>query len=180
MRSTCVILALLIAIATPLTMSAQDTGPRAGSWGAEASPAGDATLLRFRSNSAAWLIGFSGFYFKRDEGDDVGALEAETMSITTRLGWRGYRNLDSRLRPFTTLAALLGYNNSDLGPDWTVGGQFEYGGAYFFTRNVSLGASFDLRATYGRGTREQVVGGETTVTVFTVGTGLRFLGAVYF
>jgi hypothetical protein len=171
------------ALAVPATTTAQQAGPSAGTWGAEAGLGGvDVSLLRFTSNTSAWLIGFSGFYNKRDE-DDGGpaAFDNEATVATLRLGWRGYRTTDSRVRPFTTLAALVGYDDTALGAMWEFGGEFEYGGAYFFTRNVSLGASFDLRAVFGTGTRDNaLLGDETDVTTVNVSAGLRFLGAVYF
>lgn len=179
MRVSFLLPAALIAL-SPVPAPAQDTGPRAGSWAAEASPSGDVALLRFSSGTSAWLIGFSGFFDKRDEDGGAGGLEGETASFTSRLGWRGYRGEDSRVRPFTTLAALVGYLDTALGQTWLFGGEFEYGAAYFFTRSVSLGASFDLRATYGTGSRDQPLGGEVDVTEVTINTGLRFLGAVYF
>lgn len=174
--------AFLVAVVffVPASASAQDVGPRAGSWAAEATPSGEVSLLRFRSSTSAWLIGFSGFYNKRDEDTAGGGLDGETTTALVRLGWRGYRATQSRVRPFTTIAALVGYDDIVFGPTWNFGGQFEYGGAYFFTPNVSLGASLALRAVYGSGSREQPLGAEVDVTQLTINTGLRFLGAVYF
>lgn len=171
---------IVTALAVPAITSAQETGPRAGSWGAEATPGGEVSLLRFQSNTSAWLIGFAGFYNKRQEDGGAGGLEGETTYAALRLGWRGYRASESRVRPFTTVAGLVEYDDNVFGPMWNFGGQFEYGAAYFFTRNVSLGASFDLRALYGTGSRDQPLGGEVDVTEIRVNTGLRFLGAVYF
>lgn len=179
MRLSRVVTPVALALVVPALASAQETGPRAGSWGAEATATGEASLLRFRSNTFAWLIGFSGFYINRDE-EDPSFPESETTLLTARLGIRNYRATESRVRPFTTFAALVGYNDNVFLPRWEFGGQFEYGAAYFFTRNVSLGASFDLRAVYGRDSREAPFGEEFDVRQLTVSTGLRFLGAVYF
>ena len=167
-------------LAVPAITSAQDVAPTAGSWGAEASAVGDVSLLRFRSSTSAWLVGFSGFYNRRDEDDSATPFEATTTVAAVRLGWRGYRAPESRTRPFTTLAALVGYDDTAFGATWQFGGQFEYGAAYFFTRHVSLGASFDLRAVFGVGEREQPFDDEIDVMHVTLSTGLRFLGAVYF
>ena len=178
MRRNAIAAAFLICLTVPASIEAQEVVPRAGSWGAEASVDNDVSLLRFRSSTSAWLVGFSGFYLKRDEEDDT--FETELTAISLRLGMRFYRAPTSRLRPFTTVAALVRYLDGIGSPPWAFGAQFEYGGAYFFTPRVSLGASFDVRGLYGSGTSDQGIGPEVEVTEFTLSSGLRFLGAVYF
>src|SRR5688500_14720372 len=142
--------AFLVCLSVPASIEAQDPGPRAGSWGAETSLDNDVSLLRFRSRTSAWLAGFSGFYVKHEEEDDT--FEAELTAISLRLGMRFYRAPESRLRPFTTVAALVRYLDGTGSPPWAFGAQFEYGGAYFFTPHVSLGASLSGRGLYGYGT----------------------------
>ena len=179
MRLSRVVTTIALTLVVPALAAAQETGPRRGSWAAEATATGEASLLRFRSNTFAWLIGFSGFYINRDE-EDPSVPGDEATLLTARLGIRNYRATESRVRPFTTFAALAGYNDNVFLPRWEFGGQFEYGAAYFFNRNASLGASFALRALYGRASREAPFGEEFDVRQITVTTGLRFLGAVYF
>src|SRR5688572_25367341 len=108
--------AFLVCLAVPTSLEAQDAGPRAGSWGAETSLDNDVSLLRFRSSTSAWLAGFSAFYLKREEEGD--AFEAEITAISLRLGMRFYRAPASRLRPFTTVAALVRYLNDTGSPPW--------------------------------------------------------------
>lgn len=173
-----VVVATLLAI--PTMASAQDAGPRAGSWAAEATPSGEVSLLRFSNSTSAWLVGFGGSYFRHDE--ESGPIELELTTVTLRLGFRGYRSPEERFRPFHTVAGLVEYISAEgrASPPWAFGGQLEYGGAYFFTPRVSLGTSLELRGMYGRGSREVFGAPETNVTEIRISTGLRFLGAVYF
>lgn len=173
-------LAFGLAPLIPGVAGAQESAPRAGSWGAETDLQNDVNVLRFRSTTSAWLIGFSAFYFRQDEEGSSG-LEGEATSVALRLGLRSYRAPASRVRPFLGLAGILGFADDAVSErTWLVGGQFETGAHYFFTSHVSLGTSFDLRLLYGKGSRDAPFGETFDVTSITVISGLRLLGAVYF
>jgi hypothetical protein len=167
-----------VAISAP--SRAQETGPQAGTWGAETTPSGAVSVLRFRSPASAWLMGFSVNYLNRDEEDAT--RDQRSTSAELRLGIRSYRNPQERVRPFTSIAGTIGYldNVFDKGT-LTLGGAADFGVAYFFSRHVSLGTALDLSASYSKSERSDFVTGESLdVTTIIARVGLRFLGAVYF
>ena len=134
--------------------------PRANSWGAEAMYGGApaATLLRFSSPSAAWLVGAS-FSVSHESVDNV-ILTGPTTQVTTedrvitfvdaRLGrrwWAG--DARSRLQPLRGLGLAGTYSNYSFARTYSVGAYGELGATWFFTPHVSLGASGELVASYG-------------------------------
>ena len=158
---------------------AQETSPQAGTWGAETGLSQGVSLLRFRSTTSAWLVGFDAVHYNRD---DDGNQDQRLTMAEVRLGMRSYRNPQERVRPFTGLSALVGYDENPLDQGtWAFGAAAEFGAAYFFSRHVSLGTALDLSARYAKGERDDfVTGAPVDVTTITARAGLRFLGAVYF
>jgi hypothetical protein len=166
MRSVAAVVALaaaLIVHAPGLAAQApgDSTMPRAGSWGAEATYGGApaATLLRFTSPSAAWLVGAS-FSVSHESVDDVTYTGPSTFVVTTddrvitfvdaRLGrrwWAG--DARSRLQPLRGVGLAGSYSNYSFARTYTVGAYGELGATWFFTPHVSLGASGELLASYG-------------------------------
>ena len=181
MRRPLFIVPLLTLTATLVTpLPSQEVGPQAGTWGAEASHNGAVSALRFRSPTSAWLMAFAVNHLNRDDEDAT--RDQRVTSAEIRLGMRGYRNPEQRVRPFTGISALVGYSDNQLDDGlWAFGGAAEFGAAYFFSRHVSLGTALDLSATYAKSERvDFVTGASMDVTTITARTGLRFLGAVYF
>lgn len=181
MRRSLFIVPLLSLTATLVApLPAQEAGPPSGTWGAEATPSGAVSVLRFRSPTSAWLMGFSVNYLNRDEEDAT--RDQRSTSAEFRLGIRSYRNPQERVRPFTSIAGTIGYldNVFDEGT-LTFGGAADFGVAYFFSRHASLGTALDLSASYSKSERPDFVTGEPLdVTTIIARAGLRFLGAVYF
>jgi hypothetical protein len=161
-------------------------GPRARTWGAEAS-VGDGmggTLLRFRSPTSAWTLGVSGHLGVFDE-DRPGIEESGvTYNVSLRTGIRRYRAaaaaLSRRTRPIAGVGVLGGVARNDFSRSWSAGLFGEVGAVHFFSPHVSLGASGGLELRYteqkfatGLGDARQ---SQTTLSVGLV----RVLGAVYF
>jgi hypothetical protein len=143
-------------------VAVDSTMPRAGTWGAEAMYGGvpAATLLRFSSPSAAWLIGAS-FSMSRETSDDVIFTSPTASSVVTetrvtstidaRLGrrwWAG--DARSRLQPLRGLGLAGSYVHYPSMISYLVGAYGELGATWFFTPHVSLGASGELLAGYGQ------------------------------
>lgn len=165
-----VISALALVISAEAAV-AQTGTPAAGTWGFEGSP-GTASLLRFRSPSAAWVLGFDGFY-ARQSSDNAAISDEDVASLNLRAGIRSYGKGHGNVRPFATISAMAGYTGDGGTHIWSVGPAAEFGAAYFFSPHVSLGGSGQLTAMYStRG---------ADVSTFMVGvSGFRLLGAVYF
>ena len=176
-RSTCVAV-LAAAITLTSSLSAQEVGPQAGTWGAEAGADNRVNVLRFRSPTSAWLLGFDAFHFRLSE---EGSEDESSSSVTVRLGIRGYGNPTERVRPISGVSILLGYQDIGLGDGPLVGASGELGAAYFFSRHVSLGSAFDLSVSYvrtegpGFGT-----GAPLELSRLAAQASIRFIGAVYF
>jgi hypothetical protein len=184
MRRATVILALaLVSLINVSPVVAQDSvGPKAGTWGAEASP-GTGALLRFRTPTSAWILSTS-IFFEHVEEESTGPFPpSPTRDLVfgrISAGIRTYRRPQERVRPFTTLGAIVGYRN-DFAKGWAFGGAGEIGTAYFFSSHVSLGVAGILSVVYER--LEQGVGGGATTRTKSISAnfdGFRFLGAVYF
>ncbi len=163
---------------------AASPGPRAGTWGAEAT-VGDgigATLLRFRSPTSAWTLGFAGHLGFFDE-DRPGIEESgSTYSVSLRAGLRRYRApaASRGVRPIAGAGVLGGIGQGTFDRTWSAGLFGELGAAYFFSPHASLGATGGLELRY----LEQTYGtgvGEARRRQTTLSAGLvRVLGAVYF
>jgi hypothetical protein len=170
--------ALLMAVVLPIMVAnaaaAQDSiVPKKGTWGVETGDSFGVSVLRFNSPGSAWLLGLSGQYIKRDTD---GTLDTELYSVTGQLGHRWYRRTDGRIRPFTSLSALLGKDNQTSGMRYGV--SVDFGAAYFWP-HVSLGGAMDVAGTMSRG-RTNSIGGTTRITTIVLTSGLRLLAAVYF
>lgn len=182
-RRLMVVSCLLVSAAT--AAGAQDVSPAAGSWGAEASSAPAATLLRFRGTGSAWMAAFSGGY--SDEvrvrrtilpTDPPSSGTIVEWNALARIGLRRYGGSRSRTRPFTSLLGLVGFERGAAGRGWNYGAAVELGASHFFSRHASLGTSAELSLT-----RRELEGGSinqrsshTTVRF----SGLRLTGGVYF
>ena len=166
MRSVSALVVLVAAVvAHAHTAAAQAPAdsvmPRAGSWGAEATYGGApaATLLRFTSPSAAWLVGAS-FSVSHESVESPTATSPTTQVITddrvitfvdARLGrrwWAG--DARSRLQPLRGLGLAGSYSDYGFATTYSVGAYGELGATWFFTPHVSLGASGELLAAYGQ------------------------------
>ena len=152
--------------------AAQSEGPVAGTSGFEGN-AGTARFLRFTSPSSAWLVGVDGFYARQDSDDNT--FGGDFGFANVRLGLRRYRKTESRVRPFSTISALVGYQSDDSGSGWTLGSSIDLGTTYFFSPHVSLGGAGELTASY-----QNITGNLARSTVFVSFGGFRLLGAVYF
>lgn len=173
-----------LCIAVPL--HAQDvSGPVAGTWAAEASTTTSASLLRFRSPSSAWVLNVALAYQRREEDQPTGLptfdTDASFFTSDVRIGIRSYRRVPQRVRPFTTVSAVVGFEDSNFSTNgWRFGAALELGASYFFSPHLSMGVSNALVATYQFTRRD--LNGETldgSIVTATLG-GFRLLGAVYF
>ena len=164
------------ALTSPL--DAQDTSPQAGTWGAETGSGNGISVMRFRSTTSAWMIGFSSNYQKRE----LENTEITIQNHELRLGLRGYSNPTARTRPIKGISAIVGYEDvSANNSGFRFGGAVELGAVHFFSRHVSLGGTIDLTATYTSGESEGILpGGPVDVSTLQARAGLRMLAAVYF
>jgi hypothetical protein len=169
----------LVAATTALTspLDAQDTSPQAGTWGAETGSGNGISVMRFRSTTSAWLLGFSVNHQQRD----IGTQEVTIANHELRLGFRRYANPEQRVRPISGVSVIVGYEDLGGTSGMRYGGAGELGAVYFFSRHVSLGTSVDLTVTYSSG---EVEAGFPPATLdqnsLIIRSGLRLLGAVYF
>lgn len=162
--------------------SAQEEGPKAGTWGAEAGSGGSATLLRFRNPTSAWTLGFAAAY-THQESRTAGFGGTSTrvddlLSSELRFGLRKYRENQSRVKPFTTVGVILGYNKSTLNKGWRYGAATDFGAAYFFSPHVSLGTAGEFSLTYQDAEDQATAFAQSQLTARF--SGFRLLGAVYF
>jgi hypothetical protein len=166
------VLAVALVTAAP-TVNAQAVadviGPRAGSWGAEATYGGTsaATLLHFSSPSAAWLVGVA-FNVARETADNYNFAGTPTTesrdygSVNARVGrrwWSG--DASARLRPLTGIGLTGGLGSYPFEKAWNAGGYGELGATYFFSPHVSLGASGELSLGYQQNRRSSGVPGSS-------------------
>ena len=183
-RALSPLVVLLVAILKPAAALAQEAGPPAGAWGAEAATTSSASLLRFRTPRSAWLIGVSGGFtmIESQSVNSVTGVEEEETSedffTDLRLGFRDYSDGTGKLRRFSTLSGIIGYNRNALGKGWRYGAGGELGAAYFFNPHVSLGASGEVVGTYSALAGSDAGDEHTIITIQF--SGFRLLGAVYF
>jgi hypothetical protein len=162
---------------------AQDTGPARGTWGVEAGSFGSASLLRFRSPTAAWLAGFS-FELVDEERTSTSPAGSNTTeekgySVNLRLGHRWYRTATERLRPYTTLGFLVG-TSTYIGDDWMVGSGLDLGAAWFFSPHFSVGAEAGVSIVHMQGEDASGTFSWEVRRTIVSGSGFRMLAAVYF
>jgi hypothetical protein len=134
-------------------------GPRQGTWGVEASygPLSGASLLRFSSPRAAWMLG-AYFAIGQETSDEPLDFIGNTTRRTHTLGalevrvgrrwWSGA--LNEAMRPFVGLGLggrYASYSNSR-STEGSVNG--ELGATYFFGPHVSLGGSGELAVIRGQ------------------------------
>ena len=175
---------ILIAVLGGSPAFAQDTRPVAGTWGVEAGTFSQASLLRFRSERTAWVLGaFASFRHETEETQEPLIAPTSTtedrVAVSLRLGLRRYRDSGERIRPFTTLSAVVGYDSYTFGDGIQAGGAGELGAAYFFSPHVSLGGSGELTAMYHRFSRDGAFPSDRRGFSLNF-SGVRLLGAVYF
>ena len=186
-------LATVLMVLIGVSLPAQ--GPMPGTkWGAElAAGVGPTTawLLKFRSPDVAWTLGVAANVQNSSSRiTGVGGAQPENTATAGALflsvGYRGYRQLGSALRPFTEIGAQTTYSgfygdNVASVHLWSVGPYLALGASYFFNSHVSLGASGTLGAAYARSTTSVGGGGRLRTSSFGVSANaVRLLGAVYF
>jgi hypothetical protein len=152
--------ATLIASRGAIAQAARDSiGPRQGTWGVEASYGSftGASLLRFSSPRAAWLLGAS-FALGQQTSDEAVDFFGNTTRTTHTLGmveiragrrwWTG--ELTEAMRPFVGLGLGGSYANFS-STRQTAGSVIgELGATYFFGSHVSLGGAGELGFTWQR------------------------------
>jgi hypothetical protein len=179
------VVAGLIAFASASGVGAQENGPKAGTWGGEASAVGGVgTLLRFHSPERALAIGLRLDYLSQKvtqtpptTGVDF---DTKTFNAQLRLGVRRYRRVPERLRTHSGISVIVGNFTGDQ-RGYEIGSAFESGAAYFFSPHVSLGVSSDVSVIISQTKRD--LGSGTTFEFDTVNagfSGFRLVGAVYF
>ena len=166
-----IVIGALAVVLSAQAAVAQTEMPAAGTWGFEGS-LGTASLLKFRSPSSAWVLGFDGIY-ARQNSDNAAISDENVASVNLRAGLRHYGKGQGNVRPFTTLSAAVGFSSGGGDDIWSVGPAAELGAAYFFSPHVSLGGSGQVAAVYSSR--------DGAFSTFFVGvSGFRLLGAVYF
>jgi hypothetical protein len=146
--------ATLIASHGAVAQATRDSiGPRQGTWGVEASYGSftGASLLRFSSPRAAWMLGAS-FALGQETSDETVDFLGNTTRRTSTLGtvevrvarrwWTG--ELTEAMRPFVGLG--LGGRYSTVSSARQTAGSVigELGATYFFGPHVSLGGAGEL------------------------------------
>ena len=155
-------LSLLITPAVTLAQTASDSTPRPGAWAAEVFVRDGGTggsLLRFLSSRNALVMGLDANVMNVDtDGPGTSSVEGTTSNFGLRLGMRTYRQSGTeQLRPVFGFGARGGYSDGGSGfTSWTAGAYGELGAVYFLTPHVSLGATGELEASFGK--RTQTVG----------------------
>jgi hypothetical protein len=182
--------ATLIASRGAVAQAARDSiGPRQGAWGVEASYGGavGASLLRFSSPRAAWMLGAS-FAVGRETSDDVNPFGPTTRSTNTlgsveaRVGRRWWTGaLNEAMRPFVGLG--LGGRYTTFSNTRTYEGSLigELGATYFFGPHVSIGGAGELAVVRGQDRYSNPAGPNlTTDRWYLRGDVARLTAAVYF
>ena|SRR5688500_9598374 len=146
--------ALLLAVPTTLIAQADSAGPRAGAWAAEVTFGGSAsgaggTLLRFRTDRSAWLLGLTAQVARRDRNEPFDDEDGTHGAVGARLGLRSYRSPGSALRPVVGVG-ILGTLNAIGGNQefWDAGIYGEMGAMRFFGPSVSLGATAEVQVRH--------------------------------
>lgn len=147
-----ILLVVAVAVAVPGSTEAQQVyGPAAGTWGAET---GDgASLLRFRSPEAVWVVGGNFSYWRRETSGNAAVFSNTALTnASLRFGVRRYSAEGQALRTFRTFGPVLTYRSST-NDEFGGGVFFEFGAAHFFSRHLSLGASgaIYVQFLYGEG-----------------------------
>lgn len=182
--------ALLVASASR-SLRAQCPCPTAGRWGAEAmvGPGFTASLLKFRTADAAWVLGLSGDLARRHEESSPPGGPSISNNVTQgfatlTIGHRWYGPAAGALRPFTavvvsgTYAGSYGENYSG-SHTWAFGPALDMGASYYFSPHLSLGASGALGASYTHTSYDGI--GSQSAASYDINLRLvRVLAAVYF
>jgi hypothetical protein len=190
-RSYLVAAATLVASRGALAQAARDSiGPRQGTWGVEASYGSfsGASLLRFSSPRAAWMLG-AAFAVGRETSDETIDFFGNTTrttrtqgSVAVRAGRRWWTGgLDEAMRPFVGLSLGGGYTtfSSARQTEGSVIG--ELGATYFFGPHVSLGGAGELAIVREHDRLDNPAGpGLTHDSWFVRGNVARLTAAVYF
>jgi hypothetical protein len=182
--------AALVAGRGAAAQTARDSiGPRQGTWGVEASYGSfsGASLLRFTSPRAAWMLGAS-FALGQETSDEptqFGTVTRTTHTLGTaelRVGRRWWTGeLNEPMRPFVGLGLGGRYStfSNTRSTDASVIG--ELGATYFFGSHVSLGGSGELALVYGHDKYVSSVGPAlTSDSWFIRGNVARLNATVYF
>ncbi|MFL5607391.1 MAG: hypothetical protein ACJ8AD_13160 [Gemmatimonadaceae bacterium] len=185
-----VVAATLLASHDAAAQAATDSiGPRRGTWGVEASygSSASATLLRFSSPRAAWMLGAS-FVIGQETSDEPLDFVGNTTRSTHTLGivelragrrwWTG--GLNEAMRPFVGLGLGGRYANANRSRQ-TAGSLIgELGATYFFGSHVSLGGAGELSFAWQRDRYQNTTGALTNDSWFVRSNLARLNAAVYF
>ena len=182
MRILIIVVAILGSLPS-IAIAQEPSGTRAGAWAAEVSFSGPSTpttgsILRFRSDRSAWLLGLTAAVGMLDTENPVGFEEDVTATrIGLRLGIRSLRSPGSATRP-TLGFGILGQHAvpTDNLRDWSAGAYTEFGVTRFFGSSFSLGALADLQLLYAERRFGNTEVSEVRLTFDTV----RLAATVYF
>jgi hypothetical protein len=165
---------------------AADSVPRAGMWAAEVvlgpSITG-ASLIRFTSRRVALLLGadVNVTHYEQDV-DGFNPLSSTRSTVNGRVGIRRYRASSSeRLLPLVGAGVRGGYSKLESNyHTWNTGAYGELGAVYLIGSHVSLGATGEVSAIYGK-TKQTSNATTSTSTQTSFGASLvRVLASVYF
>lgn len=186
------LLTVFAVVGLSATARAQEPAPPANSWAVEGGVGNDnsASLLKFRSQSSAWLLSFDGSFGTSKTEGVVGSTDRFTQyQVNGRLGLRNYRDREGDVRPFTSYGVLAGIGHSSGGTQsdlsWNAGAFLEFGGNYMLSPHFSLGGAGEMSARYMRlsTTNDDTVLGELKIhndaIIASIGR-IRFLATVYF
>lgn len=151
-------------------------------------------VLRFTSPRRAWSINFTlaGGHSHTAEKDTSGTFSSYTsnVSVTVRVGPRSYHAVAPSAALFHTLGVVGGFNHQcivDAVPPnfcqngWIAGVFGDFGGEYFPTRFLSLGAQLGATASYQRATaRLSTTRKETFWSYGVAVTGVAFVATFHF
>jgi hypothetical protein len=180
-----------LALVSPIVCRAQEPTFHAGQWGAEFNigTGANATLLRFTSPNAAWLMEFSGS--ASSIGSDVpdgSTTKTSFWNGSFRLGHRTYSSGSTVVRPFHSFGGLVSgaqtNNGSTTQDTWSFGAFVDLGATWLVTPHLGLSGLGELNGSYFNQTSRQSSNGtqqKLTSTGWNVGIGrLRVVASVYF
>jgi len=184
MRRLAIILAAVLSANAKTVAAQEDIGPKMGTVGVEAPIGSGGSVLRFRSPTSATVLSIFASFSRQTEDDTAASPFPDIRNIffsEVRIGRRKYRSADERVRPYSTLSALVGYDDFTFQKGWRVGGAFETGAAYFFSPHASAGVSSDFTVTYQVLDQQNFGSPDSKLKVIAARfSGFRLMGAVYF
>ncbi|MEX2152694.1 MAG: hypothetical protein WD825_05095 [Gemmatimonadaceae bacterium] len=184
MRRLALALAAIFSAGAIPVAAQEDIGPKRGTMGVEAPIGSGGSLLRFRSPTSATVLSIALSFTRQTEEDTAFSVLPDIRNIffsEVRIGRRTYRSVDKRVRPYSTLSALVGYEDFTFQKGWRFGGAFETGVAYFFSDHVSAGVSNDFTLTYQVLDQANFASPDSKLKIIAVRfSGFRLMGAVYF